>query len=407
MKSKENEKKTNLLKWVIQELQQKKSAPGRKIEALEKLTVIIPSYKRQDFIFRQVAYWSGEEAKIVVLDGSDESLSEEIIKYISLQSNMKYIHEPISIYSRLKLARKYITTPYVVLLGDDEFHLKSGLSKAIEKLDAEPSLVACIGQSLSFRVSYDGHFVSWGAGYPHYKYEVTQNSPADRLIYAMSNYNAASCYAVIRKEDWLRSYTNLQPFTSVYAGEIQQAIITYGAGKLGSVDSVYWLRSGENGPVPNDATWDRRLSFVDWWSLPKFQSERMSFVEGLSNKLKLAASLTDSDSKSIVLDSIQAFIESNKNKTRGTSTVELAAKWARLNTGSILKSILPLRFFKRLQNFFQSTLQKQKTGDLENLSKLLQRQPTSWTLEKDEIHSELVNIEKLLFSFYKARFSRG
>lgn len=223
----------------------------------------------------------------------------------------------------------------------------------------------------------------------------------------MSNYNAASCYAVIRKDDWLRSYTNLQPFTSVYAGEIQQAIITYGAGKLGSVDSVYWLRSGENGPVPNDANWDRRLSFVDWWSLPKFQSERMSFVEGLSNKLKLAASLTDSDSKSIVLDSIQAFIESNKDKARGTSTVELAAKWARLNTLSILKSILPLRLFKRLQNLFQWTLQIQKTSDLENLRKLLQRQPTGWSLEKDEIHSELVNIERLLFSFYKARFSRG
>lgn len=392
---------------MVQELCKQKFLYRKKIKLLQKLTIVIPSYQRQDFILRQVAYWGGEHANVVILDGSPESLSKKNTKVISMQNNIKYLHRPISIYSRLNLARKLINTPYAVLLGDDEFYLKRGLSHAIRKLDADPSLVACIGQSLSFRASCNGRLVEWGAGYPHHKYEVTQDSPADRLIYALSNYNAASCYAVMRRREWLRSYTNLKQYTCVYAGEIQQAITAYGAGKLSSVDAIYWLRSGENKPVSNPASWDRQLSFADWWSLPRFKSERLSFVQGLSKGLMLAAGLTKIDSKSIALKSVKIYIESIKNKRGKTSNVAKATMWVRFYAGSLLKKILPLRVFNRSQKLFRWFLKIKNSRNYGNLSHIIQLRPTFLNPKKNKELSELVNIEKFLLSFYKARFSRG
>ena len=52
------------------------------------LTIIIPTYKRQDVLLNLVRYWKDYECKILILDGSPLS-QESTIK--ELPSNIKYV----------------------------------------------------------------------------------------------------------------------------------------------------------------------------------------------------------------------------------------------------------------------------------------------------------------------------
>ena len=53
------------------------------------LTIVIPTYKRQDVLINLVRYWKDSEFKILILDGSPMSC-QQISKELS--PNIKYIH---------------------------------------------------------------------------------------------------------------------------------------------------------------------------------------------------------------------------------------------------------------------------------------------------------------------------
>ena len=121
-------------------------------DPLADLTVVVPTWERQDFVLRQLRYWAPSAARLVVVDGSDHPLPCRVRGAIDGMERITYRHERRPFHERLATAGSLVSTKYAVMLGDDEFHLLSGLRTVIRELEEEPGLVGCMGQVLSVPV---------------------------------------------------------------------------------------------------------------------------------------------------------------------------------------------------------------------------------------------------------------
>jgi glycosyltransferase domain-containing protein len=310
---------SNLIDWFTDQIGTTKF---QRFEApiLAKLTVVIPSYGRHEYLLRAIIFWSNSPVKIIILDGSPSPLPESILTIVKSLSNVQYVHKIDSIARRLYEAAVHLTTDYAVTMGDDEFHLKTGLEKAISALEENPDAVGCIGQSVSFRSGADG--LVYGKGYPHENYRVDQEAISDRLNYAMAHYNAATCYAVLRRSCWIRSFGKLENWSSPYAGEIQQALITYICGKFISVNALYWLRSFDVSPV-HGKQFNRKLQFYDWWIDKRYVDERKKFVSLIAAELLSNRCSFSDEAKAIVNAAVETYLNFCKIESSANSITRL------------------------------------------------------------------------------------
>jgi hypothetical protein len=216
---------------------------------------------------------------------------------------------------RLRLAGGLIETPYAVMLGDDEFHLPAGLRASVETLEKDESLVGCMGQVLSF--SPLGHYRRslFARAYPLLdRYDISHLRPDDRLIAAMSSYNMATSYAVLRTPVWRKSWGSVEEYGSGVAAEIQQAMAVYLLGPFTTTSHVQWLRSIENpaGPVsPYEK--DRRVWFPEWWESDRYGAERLTFVSRLAELVADELGADRDECASWVMAGAEVFVDENRS----------------------------------------------------------------------------------------------
>lgn len=351
----------NLEEWFYKKIENKKNVES---EELNKITIVIPTYERQDFILRQLIYWNDSGIRLLILDGSEESLPKNILFIANELENVTYLHLPISFENRLNKAINYIETPYVALLSDDEFLLKSSLKKLAYRLDQDKNLSGCIGQSLRFNFHRDKDVIDYSRGYPHLGFRAEHKEVLERIKYAMNPYNAATAYGLLRKDVWLEGWGKSEKYSCVYVSEIYQAFVTYVCGKYIAIDDLYWLRSDENAPVEID-NGDRQFEFDHWWAGKDFLSEKNNFLDRLEKVILNQTESNLDEAKSILLESINSYLEYS------TSKLNKMRKFLK----KILRIVLPymvLRYLKNriLQNKFSknynSKYQWQKFLESEN-----------------------------------------
>lgn len=114
---------------------------------LKRLTVVIPSYGRREFLKRQISYWNGSLVQVLILDGSDVSAYD-----LQFPQNFRYVHSREGFLQRLLSATEMVDTEFVALLPDDEFFLESGLVDAIDYMDSNDQAIGCVGRCLYFFV---------------------------------------------------------------------------------------------------------------------------------------------------------------------------------------------------------------------------------------------------------------
>ena len=284
-------------------------------------------------------------------------------------------------FNRVKLASEYIQTPYAVFHSDDEFFLKASLCRAISLLDMDDELVACNGQVIGFcRSELQGNIDYVHGIYAFLGYAILEDNARDRLSHALATYNAATCYAVLRREVWISSWVN-QAWSSPYAAEIYQAITTYLYGKLKIIDEIYALRSSENAPVSIPHEFDRKFSFKEWWFSPCFVTEREDFISQLAETAMKCSSLDDAEARKIVEDSVASYlacVEERKKRSllRSIRSTTLTA------IKIILHRIMPPNTLHALKRYLKKT-----TG--ENSQTVLIKNMR-----------EIQDIEKLILEFY-------
>jgi glycosyltransferase domain-containing protein len=302
-----------LERWVEESLARKKLEENDGLEELARLTIVIPCYERQAFLFRQAVYWGGTQAKVIILDGSENPLSDSMQEVLAKLPNFCYRHARESFAQRMKLAAGLIQTPYVAMLGDDEFLLKTGLCSAIKRLEEDAGLVACCGQPVGFNFSRVDNSVKYFDSYrTFWRYSIKGKDVRDRLRKAMRTVNASTCYAVIRREAWVEGWGGLQAWSSPVSMDIYQIISTSIFGELECTDDLFWMRSSENSMIPDEnlahSAYNVKHTFQMWWHGSKYAHERKDFVCQLTKILATRFNLSDEESRGIIEGAVNIFL---------------------------------------------------------------------------------------------------
>ncbi len=335
-----------IIKWFIKGMREIKIAQDQSL-SLHDITVVIPTYERQSILLRSILYWTKLKVKVVIVDGSNESLPSAVLRALSFFKNIKYIHEKASLSIRMSIASKHLTTKYVAMVGDDEFLTATGIEAITNELNSNSEeIVGCIGQSVKFGM-VNNFDVFWGPGYCHENYSIMEDDVAARLLKAMSNYNAATCYAVLRRNSWIQSWGSISSWSSPYAMELEQAIATYATGKFITINKLYWLRSFDFHPIHHNILFNRKLSFSSWWLSNRFSEEHKLFVAKLTNKVIASGCNTENDPEKAIRKSIAAYVDFERGFTFVNSGY--LSKLKRL-TGDILRIFISEDFLDKIKS---------------------------------------------------------
>lgn len=247
--------------------------------SLDRLTVVVPTFNRHEYVYRLIDFWSKTQVRVVILDGSPEPLDLDF-DLLQLDS-LFYHHSPVSIEKRLGDSIAFVDTDYVVLMSDDEFYLPSTCCDCIQFLDQHLDFSACKGQAVGF--GWTGQFVYGKQAYPMLLgYGINSDNPVVRMFQHMAPYQMASLWAVQRKDVYVacaKVISNGESFSSAAAAEIQFSLVTAFMGKIRVLDDLMWFRSNEN----KNIWWESgNMSFASWWRDETKKSEHERFSHSVS-----------------------------------------------------------------------------------------------------------------------------
>ena len=355
---------------------------------LNELTIIIPTYNRQNYVIRNINFWSNKEPQVIILDGSLNPIQEDVI--INFGENINYIHLPLSFSERLGFVSDLITTKYSVLLGDDDLFLTSGLSKCIEILSKNENINCCLGRSLSF--SYIKSDVYYDICYSEMRnYSIIDESPYDRVINHMSNYTCSTLYAVNRSHYFKKILKNLSKENFEDANLVELFIEMSNAylGKSIIIPDIMWFRS-----IENDTLYDKSIStYQNIWLNSKKKEKLISTLNLIFNEYN-----PNFETNKMVAIGLENYFSLEKNNS-------FTKRRYIFNPSLIIKLVAFYKFkvknlykLKTLKETFDFTILKQKKLD-----------HVLYTLKNDIVKynfTEIKELEQFIHKFYLFTYGR-
>lgn len=251
---------------------------------LSRLTLICPTFRRHRFLERSALFWSSRPSvSVMYADGSKEPFSHACVH----AQNIRYFHHRGTIQERLQLLLDQVQTPYVCLMGDDEFYIPSALQACVEFLDGHSDYVACMGRAIGFSVA--NNQVNFCGQYPLLQdRDLDSAFPFERLLNHFSSYVPSHSYAVTRTDVFrhamLSALVNQIDIFSI--GELIYEFLVLAAGKTCVLPELHWLRSHEALPLRNtgDIALDPGKKFDHWWLNEDLSiaDERLTFCSELA-----------------------------------------------------------------------------------------------------------------------------
>ena len=246
---------------------------------LNNLTIVIPSRSRPKSLEKLVSYIYNWNAKIFILDGSD-NINLDIEKISKKSSNLKYFHNTDGFYSRMKLINKLIKTKYTMLMGDDEFFVKKSVEKCIQFLEKNSDYVCCSGVAIGFNKSKQNK-IMYKEVYPNLiGYRIFDKDPKSRVVNHFSNYVPSCIYGVSRSEI-LKKFIKEIKYLNCSCAEISEIwyqSTTVFMGKIIVLPELYWYRSMQNSPV-KEKNWNRSIKFYEWYNNKKYNLEKKKIIQ--------------------------------------------------------------------------------------------------------------------------------
>ena len=364
---------------------------------LKELTIVIPTYYRQIYALRVMRYWSGRGVTLIVIDGTNVSISKT--ELYELQNNIRYIHYPRGIAERINKSLEFIKTKYVILAGDDEFYIPSALVKCMNFLDVNLDMVACCGTAVGF--SSTSKNVNGYSVYPELNgYEIIDEIGEQRVLYHMSNYTVNQIYAVCRSDKWQLIFKAIteREFPVFAIGEYQFELYMSFAGKSKVLPELMWLRNlGETKPIRGTDPSLSSLTFIHWYKKNKYKQMVNEFNNISVDVIKkLSLGITNEEAKKIIRLGFDAFyFYERKNLTINQKII------------IFLRFIIPLKLknfimfytkklFKIINN--KSPVEKKEEVDLIEYAGKIE--------EKYKItinYSELIEIKEFILDWRKKR----
>ena len=280
----------------------------------------MPTYNRHKHALRAIRFWSNTDVHLIVIDGTSEPLSADIVK--DFPDNITYISDTSSWTNRMKIGAERSSTEFSALISDDEFFLPSSLIELIQALDDQQFVVSAIGHVLRFYPYKKA--VHYQYSYPEFKTaSILEKDPMLRVQKHLHPYRVTSLYAVIRTDCFRKNIAVADicsRFPNSASFEVGFEIANAYQGQLIVLPVVSWLRSNENPPLWNSKT----LSIYDWWSKEKdsefFFDAATSVQEVLGSEMNIK--LNDS-SRTILHNGFEAY---SRNQVKVTPSRTNRAK---------------------------------------------------------------------------------
>lgn len=308
---------------------------------LADLTLVIPAYNRPAYLERQIDFWSQTDVKLCILDGSRESAPQVLIDRMG--PNVYYRHLPIGFNERLVMACDLVQTKYIALLGDDELYAPHGLRDCINQLESDSRLVAAVGRSMFFFYR-DGEIIA------HQTYEKSQNlvhtfgSDLDRLDESLVDITRGPylLYGLFNADEWKTAVrvSYGRKYASGYVYEFAFHLIATLLGPSMMVNSLVWMRSGENPAMSSDAV-NRNIGIGEWGTDPQFSEEVTHFIESVVAAVASEGRSTTAELQNGVRQAVERFVAYSLHKPKRP-----IAYWHRTlyflarNTPGVLKKLL-------------------------------------------------------------------
>ena len=318
---------------------------------LSDLTLVIPAYNRPAYLARQIDYWAGTGVHLCILDGSKNSADPQLIARMGTDVHYEYM--PIGFNERLVHASKIVKTKYVALLGDDELYVKQGLRDCLDLLGADQRLIGCVGRSLFF-------FHREGEIYGHQVYGKSKDVPemyGEHLARLRNSFPQGDpsgapylLYGVFRKEQWCTMFGNAyaRHYSSGYVYELALLIIGACLGPTKMVDSLVWLRSGEN-PAMSSAAVNRKIGTGEWGTSSEYATEYEDFVQRITEVLTRLGISTASAVEQAVREVAEQFFAYSLHKPhRPIAYWHRVLSFAAKNTPRWVKTLLKRNMTKTL-----------------------------------------------------------
>ena len=291
---------------------------------LSKLTLVMPTYGRQNHVIRNIAYWSNTGVILLVLDASPIPIENEILK--SFGENIIYIHDTNNYNERLVNSFSKINSKYAQLICDDEFYPISAVISCIKDLEKNDDIISCMGVCLGFEIDKKHKKILSKRTYLRLieNYNYTMNSdPIVRLKKYIVNYEPFLMYSMIRTEIWKKAFelpfkfmktqknkNQVEKFNFFASDEIQINMYLAFVGRSKIIRELYWLRSfGEHMPIRDlhSKFPEPQLTFEDWWSSNKEREQYLNILEESFRETKIKINISY---KEIALKCCEFFIKS-------------------------------------------------------------------------------------------------
>jgi glycosyltransferase domain-containing protein len=235
------------------------------------ITLLVPTLNRSQFVIRLLGFYRdvGFKGTILIGDSSGEehlARTKAALKAVGSSVDWRLMECP-GMNNALTTQRllRSTTTPYAVLLPDDDFIMPGALEDCVQFLDHHPEYVAAHGVGVVIRLSVDGPYgdILCSSYYP--QPEVEERTAAERLTAHMKDYTVG-LFSVHRTATWSRIYR--------YAGDVDDAAIglellpcclSVTEGKIKQLDRLYLVRQdhAERYLLPDVFDW---IAAADWHS---------------------------------------------------------------------------------------------------------------------------------------------
>jgi len=239
-----------------------------------RVTLVIPTLNRPEFLRRQLAYYRqmGFAGDILVADSSEQagfqSTSHWMNEFAS-HLTVRHYHLPkLSFAGAIRELTKEVRTPYVAVIPDDDFLIPSGIAQCADFLDKDDGYIAAHGLGIVIYSSDSGTNHISAAGY--YPQPVLSDDPAsDRVINHVRNYSV-TFFSTHRTEIWVKVFEATPSSKDSplccdrsFSDELLQCALTAAYGKIGQIDCLYLVRQDHNmrNWLPN---WYQWLTSEKW-----------------------------------------------------------------------------------------------------------------------------------------------
>jgi glycosyltransferase domain-containing protein len=211
------------------------------------LTALVPTRNRPDECARQLRFLQGNKFahRIIVLDASEPENSAAVRRASSGVAEFRHFGPEYRMADKLAAAVADVSTPYVVLIPDDDIVLPQAIADAIAFLESQPDFVVAHGYFVGFSSHADAIDMHRMIGFTP---SIVGEQPLRRLYELFRRYQSFY-WGVFRTGIFRSAVTAACAMPVVAFRELTVMSTAILQGKVARLRSVYALR----GPVKSHA----------------------------------------------------------------------------------------------------------------------------------------------------------